>query len=210
MTVMTARRPVLLALLALLLLVGCATSSPPVNFYTLNALQASGDVSGDKGVARPLSIGLGPVQLPEMLDRPQIVTRAGENRLQLAEFDRWAGSLRNDFSRILGDNLSVLLNTEDIIVFPWGGGVEIDYQVVVEVASFDAVLEQNATLNARWKLREGGQGKVLKGERSVLRQPIQGQDYAAVVAALNRTLDAFSREIAAAIKALERSRVRLE
>jgi uncharacterized lipoprotein YmbA len=205
---MITQRAALLALLALLLLVGCATSSPPVNFYSLNALQASGGVSGDKGVARSLSIGLGPVELPEMLDRPQIVTRAGENRLLLAEFDRWAGSLRNDFSRILGDNLSVLLNTEDIVVFPWGGGVEIDYQVEVEVANFDAVLEQNATLNARWKLREGGQGRVLKGERSVLTQPIQGQDYAAVVAALNRTLDAFSREIAAAIKALERSRVR--
>lgn len=208
MTVMTTQRAALPALLALLLLVGCATGSPPVNFYTLNALETSGGVSGDKGVARSLSIGLGPVELPEMLDRPQIVTRAGKNRLQLAEFDRWAGSLRNDFSRILGDNLSVLLNTEDIVVFPWGGGVEIDYQVEVEVASFDAVLEQNATLNARWKLREGGQGKVLKSERSVLTQPIQGQDYAAVVAALNRTLDAFSQEISAAIKALERSRVR--
>jgi uncharacterized lipoprotein YmbA len=207
MTVMNTQRVALPALLALLLLVGCATGSPPVKFYTLNALEASGDLSGDQGVAaRHLSIGLGPVELPEMLDRPQIITRAGTNRLQLAEFDRWAGSLRNDFSSTLAENLSALLNTDDIVIYPWGGGIEIDYQVEVEVARFDAVLEQNATLNARWKLSEGDSGKVLKGKRSVFKQPIEGQDYEAVVAALNRTLDAFSQEIAEAIQAVAHSR----
>jgi uncharacterized lipoprotein YmbA len=187
-----------------LLLAGCATGSSPVNFYTLNALEPSGDSSG--GVARHLTIGLGPVELPEMLDRPQIVTRTGKHRLELAEFDRWAGSLRNDFSRILAENLTLLLDTKDIVVYPWGGGVEIDYQVVVEVGSFDAVLEQNATLSARWKLRKGDQGKVLEGKRSVFTEPIGGQGYEMVVAALNRTLEALSREIATAIQAVERGR----
>ena len=208
MTTTTARRSALSGLFTLLLLVGCATSSPPVNFYTLHALEASESSLGDGDVSRELTIGLGPIELPEMLDRPQILTRAGKHRLQFAEFDRWAGSLRNDFSRILAENLSVLLNTEDIAVFPWGGGVNIDYQVIVDVSTFDAVLGQNATLNARWKLRKGDQARILKGKRSVFTEPIGGEDYEVVVAALNRTLNHFSREIAAAIREVERSRTK--
>ncbi len=206
MTVITTLKFLLSSLLALMLLAGCATSSPPVNFYTLHGLEDSERLSGDMAITRDLTVGLGPVELPEMLDRPQIITRAGNHRLQFAEFDRWAGSLRNDFSRILAENLSVLLSTEDIVVFPWGGGTDIDYQVIVHVGNFDAVLEQNARLSARWKLRKGDQDEVLEGKRSVFTEPIRGQDYEMVVAALNRTLEALSREIATAIQAVERSR----
>ena len=204
----TVRRFHLPVLLTMLLLVGCATSSPPVNFYTLHVLEDSERPIGEKGVTRELTIGLGPIELPEMLDRPQIITRTGNHRLQFAEFDRWAGSLKNDFSRILAENLSVLLNTEDIVVFPWGGGADIDYQVIVDVANFDAVFQENARLNARWKLRKGNQGKLLRGKRSVITERIVGEDYEAVVAALNRTLDAFSREIAKAIQEVASSKAK--
>ena len=78
----------------------------------------------------------------------------------------------------------------------------------MNVGNFDAVLEQNARLRARWKLRKGDQGKVLEGKRSVFTEPIRGQDYEMVVAALNRTLEALSREIATAIQAVERSRTK--
>lgn len=202
MTVITVLRSVLQSLFILLFLAGCATGSSPVNFYTLNALEVPGEAPGTG--ASHLSIGLGPVDLPERLDRPQIITRAGSHRLELAEFDRWAGSLRNNFSRVLAENLSGLLNTEDVVVYPWGGGVDIDYQVVVEVVEFAAVMQEHANLNARWKLRKGEQGKVFKSTRSVITEPIEGQGYDAVVAALNRTLNAFSREIAEAIQLLER------
>lgn len=203
MTVITVLRSVLPVLFIALFVTGCATGSSPVNFYTLNALEAS--ASSTPGIARHLKIGLGPVDIPEMLDRPQIITRAGAHRLEFAEFDRWAGSLQNGISRVLAENLSVLLNTEDVVAYPWGGDVRVDYQVVVEVIGFDAVLNEQARLNVRWKLRQGEQGEVLKGGRSLFTQRIEGQGYETVVAALNRTLDRFSREITEAIRTLERS-----
>ena len=204
----TVQRSFLSFLLTMLLLVGCATSSPPVNFYALRALEGSEQLSEKKSATSDLTIGLGPVELPEMLDRPQIITRTGDHRLQFAEFDRWAGSLRNDFTRILAENLSLLLNTEDIVVYPWGGGADIDYQIIVNVTNFDAVLREKATLNARWKLRKGDQGKLLLGNRSIFSEQIVGEDYEAVVSALNRTLDAFTREIATAVQEVANSKTK--
>ena len=48
------------------------------------------------------------VRLPQYLERPQIVTRSGDNRLQLAEFDQWGGNLYQDMTRVLAQNLARL------------------------------------------------------------------------------------------------------
>ena len=45
------------------------------------------------GEAKKVAINIAPVELPDYLNRLQIVTRDGRNELKLAEFDRWAGSL---------------------------------------------------------------------------------------------------------------------
>jgi len=71
---------------------------------------------------------VGPVELPEYLDRPQIMTCESRNELQFAEFDRWAGSLEKAFSRVLAVNLSILLSTDRVAVYPWKT-TPIDHQV---------------------------------------------------------------------------------
>jgi ABC-type transport auxiliary lipoprotein component len=47
--------------------------------------------------------------LPPYLDRPQLVTRAGSNRMVLADFDSWAEPLQGLFARVLAKNLTLLL-----------------------------------------------------------------------------------------------------
>ena len=61
-------------------------------------------------------VAVGPVAIPDYLDRPQILTRSGPSELQLAEFERWAGSLEKDVSRVLAENLSTLLEKDHVIV----------------------------------------------------------------------------------------------
>ncbi|UCC31474.1 MAG: membrane integrity-associated transporter subunit PqiC [Phycisphaerales bacterium] len=41
------------------------------------------------------------------------------HRLTLAEFDRWAEPLAFGFSRVLAENLSALLLTDRVLLFPW-------------------------------------------------------------------------------------------
>ena len=67
---------------ALLALAGCAETSP-TTFYILSSLPPAADES--PATARnKLSLGVGPVTLPAYLNRPQVVSLASANRLQLA------------------------------------------------------------------------------------------------------------------------------
>ena len=86
----------------LLLHVGCIGSSPPSRFYLLSPLSSSD--STIQVVKYETIVAMSKIQLPIHLDRPQIVTRDGPNSLVLAEFDRWAEPLSDNFTRILIKN----------------------------------------------------------------------------------------------------------
>ena len=94
---------------------GCAAFAPradPSSFYILGALPEA-DFAADKntaGVKANFTVGLGPIELPGYLDRQQIATRTSTNRLSYSETDRWAAPLAESFSRVLGQNISHLLN----------------------------------------------------------------------------------------------------
>ena len=53
---------------------GCATS-PPSRFYLLTPIAQEGSASGASTTDQRIAIGVGPVDLPDYLNRPQIVTR---------------------------------------------------------------------------------------------------------------------------------------
>jgi uncharacterized lipoprotein YmbA len=187
----------LAALAACLAAAGCADSQP-TRFYTLAALpDASGEAT--PALAPDLTVGVGPVTLPPYLDRPQLVTRAGSNRVVLADFDSWAEPLQGLFSRVLADNLALLLGTDDVLLLPQRRLTPLNYQVEVDVTRFDVDTSGNAILDARWWLFGRNGDKLLRGDRSTINEPTQVGDYTAGAAALSRALGAMSTEIAETI-----------
>jgi uncharacterized lipoprotein YmbA len=179
-----------------MLLAGCRGTSENAKFYKLSSIVGAEEATkAGKGVA----VGI------DHLDRPEIVTRTSRNALDIGEFDRWAGSLREDFSRVLTENLSILLSTDYVFVFPWQKPIPLDYRVAVEVSRFDGELGKSATLIARWTIMEGDKKKELKSvRRSVITKPADGKSYEAMVAALSRTVEQLSQEIAETINTLSR------
>jgi uncharacterized lipoprotein YmbA len=177
-------------------LAGCADSQP-TRFYTLSGLAAE---SGEAlpALAPDLTVGVGPVTLPPYLDRPQLVTRAGSNRMILADFDSWAEPLQGLFARVLADNLALLLGTDDVVLLPQRRPMPLNYQVEVDVTRFDVDTAGNANLDARWWLYDRRE-RLLRSGRSTITEPAQVGDYAAAAAALSRALGAMSTEIARAI-----------
>src|SRR5206468_11751389 len=95
-------------------------------------------------------LGICPIKLPGYLDRQQFVTRISQNRFAVAENDRWAEPLEENFSRVLSQNLSILLQTERIVAYPWQRSQQPTYQVQVEVLRFEPNAEQVVELWARW------------------------------------------------------------
>ena len=193
-------RPALLVLGICLLVTGGCAKTEPSRFYTLSPLVSSETETDTE--AAGLGIGVGPIKLPEYLDRQQIVTRTSRNELELAEFNQWAGALLDDFSSILAENLSILLSTDRVSVYPWRKSMPIEYQVVVDVTRFDGELGENALLIARWTVLDGREKKVLFMRKSSISEPSRAQGYGAMVAAQSRALGHLSREIAKAIKTI--------
>ena len=178
---------------------GCANTKPS-RFYTMSPLAISEAETKPEAAGHGVAIGVGPIKLPEHLDRPEIMTRTSSNVLELAEFNRWAGSLKDDFSRVLAENLSILLSTDRVSLYPWRKSVPIEYQVVVDVTRFEGTLGGNALLIARWTVFKECDKKVLFMQRSRFSEPSGAQGYEKMVAAQSRALAHLSREIAKAIK----------
>jgi uncharacterized lipoprotein YmbA len=187
------------ALLVTMLVQGGCGTTPPAKFFLLSPT-ATPPASAPDG-ARARRLGVGPVDLPEYLDRPQIVTRMVNSELRLADDRRWAEPLRDNFTRVLSDDLSAALGTTEVYTFPWWPSQPIDYQIIVKVLRFEGDASGNVTLVARWTIRGGPERKNLFWQRSTVSVPISSpNDYDSLVAASSAALAQLSGEIAAAIE----------
>jgi uncharacterized protein len=185
--------------LCLFAIMGCVGSTPPSKFYLLNSINTGGSVSAVSQEGSGPVVGIGPVTIPDHLDRPQIVVRPSPNKLELADFDKWAGSLKSNIERVVAENLSVLLNTDRVFIYPWGESVPTNYQVALAVVRFDGIIGGQVELKARWTLSSGDEQNVVVIKQSRFSESVDGSGYDAFVAAQSRALEALSREIAETI-----------
>ncbi len=187
--------------LLLAVLFGCATS-PPARFYLLSSLDITNPEMKPPADERCFSIGIGPIRIPDYLDRAQIVTRGATGEIALAEFDRWGEPMKDNLTHVLAKNLSILLCTNTIAFFPWRGGIPIDYRIEMEVLRLDGSLGGNISLEAWWMIFSGDGKRMLLAKKSNFTEVVSGQDYRSLVAAKGRALGHLSRDIAAAIRTL--------
>jgi len=194
----------LLFSLGLLFVLGCA-SSPPSRYYTLSSLQAGGRELREPTSDQGFTIVVGPITIPEYLDRAEIVTRSSSNKITFSGYDVWASSLAEDFSRALAENLFALLPRAIVIVYPGPRPPSIDYRITVDVVRFDGPLGGDVSLIARWAILEGKEKKIVLVRRSTIIEPSGAEGYEAMVAADSRALEKLSREIAEAIRSLQKA-----
>jgi uncharacterized lipoprotein YmbA len=195
---MSATRKSAAAALAGALLLAACTAAAPTRFYTLSSLLAA---PGEPAFEVPpdLSVSVGPVTLPEYLNRPQLVTRDGSNRVIIADFDNWIEPLDGMVARTLAENLSLLLGTDEVLAMPQRRPFQPNVQVGVDITRFDADTSGNAVLDARWWLLGARGDRVLVSNRSTLVEQGAAGDRATGAQALSVALGRLSREIAAAI-----------
>ncbi len=199
-----------LGLLAGLVLVLCACTpfapgpQPRTRFYMLSALAPSGTAAEAPARMSELAIGIGPVRIPEYLDRRNLIVRSRQNEYEIVELAQWAEPLADTLGRVLADNLSVLLGTQRIVQFPWRPAIPVGCQLAVQVVQFDGSLAEQVVLRAQWQLFAGEGKKLLDFGYSVIEEKIAEPTIEALVAAKSRAAERFSRQIAAAMQRLAR------
>jgi uncharacterized lipoprotein YmbA len=176
---------------------GCA-STPAARYYTLNATPTPAATSSD------LSVVVGPVSVPALVDRPQIVVSASPNQMQVEEFNRWASPLQDNISRVVVQNLVAMLGAPRVTLSSQMVSADVGYRVAIEVQSFASTLGEAAMLDAVWTVRRMKDGRTETG-RTTVREAVQEKSYDALVAAHSRAVARLSQDIADAVRALERS-----
>lgn len=181
-------------LVSTILVAGClGPHSDPSAFFLLSPTAVSTDAA-----EVPVVLGLGPIDVPGYLDRPQIVVRVSENVIDVAESDRWGEPLVENVMHTLRADLSRLLPGSSYVEYPWYESAAPDYGIAVAIRRFEADLSGAVVLEAKWELTSGGE--VMAGRDSRIEEAAVGPDRAAAVAAQSRALATLAAEIAAAVR----------
>jgi uncharacterized lipoprotein YmbA len=176
---------------------GCGRISQPVVYYNLTPLTAERHEPAATGTNGPLAIGVGPVTLPDSLDRPQIASRLDAERLKFDDYNRWSGSLSDDFSEVLLDDLAALLPAKaTAALFPWGGYFQPTHRVIVNVSRFDGSLHGEVVLKARWTITDGSGKEGITTRQSVITVKVAGSRYQDLVIAQSQAVADLAKEIA--------------
>ena len=177
---------------------GCA-STPESRFYTLSPVSAA-----PAPPPSDLSVAVGPVSVPAVVDRPQIVVSMGPNRVVLDEFNRWASPLQSNIARVVAENLSGMLGTPRVTLASQTMSADAEYRVAIVVQGFESAPGEGATLDALWTVSRARDGRSQAG-RTTAREPATEKGYDALAAAHSRAVARLSRDIGDAVRALDRA-----
>jgi uncharacterized lipoprotein YmbA len=186
------------AALAAVATLGCSPLGPQKDLTEFYVLNSGAEEEMQQGVrpAGEFSFGVGPVQLATYLDRPQLVTRVGENQVLFSDVGRWAGPLRHSFSRVVTENLAVILESSKVFEFPWFESRRPDVAVEVHVARFEWNVAGYAELLVGWAITNSRGENREWGLHRFTQPADSAATTAAKVAALSATLWQFSELVA--------------
>lgn len=185
---------------ALLLLNACASGGAE-RFYVIEAVPASAP-SGLPAGEIPV-LGVGPIEIPSYLDRPQIITRVRVHELMLNEYALWAEPLDKALARVIALNLGALTGA-DVEIDPWRRAPKVIYRLSAKLGRLDGALEGDAVLDIRWTLHDERSGAPLVTRNTHLARPLGAADFQALAAAYSLLLADFSREVARELERLMR------
>lgn len=195
---------VLCALAVLLAITGCATNSQPVRYFTLEPVV---EPASSPPIAAVVAVG--PVDVPDYLDRPQIVTRRGGNELLFDEFNRWGGPLDDEVNRLLVRHLGKALGRTQVLSYPSRLAASWDLRVVIELKRFDGKVGGDVLLLVNWSLMDEALGEpLLTRQGEYVTSSEAGGGYAAYVQALSRLAGQLAEDLADAAREVDRRRAK--
>ena len=185
---------------------GGPSKAPATRFFVLNSLYSEENPDRPEPLTvldKKTLIGVGPIRLSQVLDRPQIILRTSHNEIRVADLERWAMPLRENITNVLVDNLSALLVTGSILKFPWKASIPLNYQIVMEITRFDGLPGDRVDLRARWAILATDGETVLVKKKWTATEPLKGDTIAEMVSAQSLLVANLSHNIAKEISQLE-------
>lgn len=181
--------------LACLLVTGCGTTQPS-RYYMLSGISQDTTGKTSNQNEAKVHIGVGPIKVPKYLDRYPIVKRSDGAEVIIDDLHRWAEPLADNFSRVMANNLSLLVGASDVSTHPWSNSNEIDYQIVVDVLRLDADINNNIVLSAHWTINGKESKHTLYKQKTLITETADSGDYATLVSTQSKATEKLCQEIA--------------
>lgn len=204
---------------ALFLLAGCAANKPS-HYYTLmpSSLSAGQPAAlaapGAQASAAGYAISVEAVALPEQVDRPQIViTDPASTQVMPLGDSLWAAPLPHEIQNALSDALSRRLGVLDVAATGIPDTLPV-WRVLVRVQRFESLYNQQALLDATWRLTPVNQGSkpsmICRGETRVPVQPGMSALVAGHQQALSELADVIAEQIRSGQTKVDTQKVNLK
>ena len=174
---------------------GACARTRPTHHYLLGTLPDTAAQVKTVGASSSPTMRIVRVELPDYLDRSQIVTRSGKNEVELGEFQRWAEPLKIQIARVLAENLSVLVPGAPAVEDPVSAATTVARRVRVRVRRFEGRLGGEMLLDATWNI-ETSAGQAETPARHAIYREAAGPTYPSLVEEQRRLLERLSRDIA--------------
>jgi uncharacterized protein len=182
-------------------LAGCTVKPIAISYYQIKPKAET--VTTTISPANQQAIGIGPVSLPEMLKRQEIVISVEGNRYHLMDKHRWAGLLEKDISIALSENISTLLGSNMVVNYPWPSYIKPRYQVVLELLELTGKPGEKVILQANWTIVDRNAKDNLIRESSQIIIDTENDTINALVDAENQALLELSQRISKTITTIK-------
>ena len=190
-----------------IVLAGCAGGGTPESFFALNdggiVQSTTAGRTTDAASSTLPGIVISAVTVPELVDRPQIVTRDSANRVIVSEQNLWAEPVRSGVARTLATRIARAMDAAgkpvQVAAYPQSSIASPVLRITVDVVRFDAVPNGEAVVEALWSVRRPADNVVRTG-RTAASAPIAGTSYDAIVQGWSDALAIVDRDIAAMVE----------
>jgi len=183
--------------------VSCSKTTPS-QFYTIRPMSPIDTTKKTHPFTNNIGIGINPVEIPDYLNRPQLVIRKNKNEVTLSEFNRWAGSLKDNINNVITENIATLLNTNRVYAHPRIKMDEIDYLISINIYSLEFIPGEQVILKGSWIIMETDTKKEALARIFSLNERIKTGDFNEMIDALSLNFDNLSKAIASEINSLKK------
>ena len=193
---------VILVCALVLALAGCATPATERYYRIAYPANAAGDISDAAGVQYELI--LGSVQIPESINRPQLVLQKSATEASITDDQRWVAPLDEQIAQAVIANLRAQLPGAWLASSTTGlaasGQVLPRYNLKIQVEQLLILSGDKVVLEANWMLQDSSR-KLVKRERSVIHVTMSGAGYDPVAPAVSEAVRQLSVAVAKGIQA---------
>jgi len=181
------------------------TSYQKTTYYLLTAIEPTDSILEIKSNKPLMRILVKNIKFPDYLDRPQMVLRDDDYKLELNEYHRWAEPLKDDFTRVFIENLSTQIMPNLASNYAGLEGVKPSHKLSVEVLRMDVNTNHEVILKTKWSLSSEKNNGLVITHKNEFTLPVNNKSHESAVEAQSKAIALFADQIATTVQILQQN-----